>query len=87
MSSGFEKNEHNNIQSRPLSEQIIFWVMRSPSNMITTPKYIGYRSMYLIGWEEPEKSEYALVSTDRDGKTERTWATPTLQVWKYQPCV
>ncbi len=79
MNSGFEKNEDNNIQSRLLSEQIIFWVVRSPSNMITTPRHIRYRSTYPIGWEEPEKSEYALVSTDRDGKTERTWATPTLR--------
>lgn len=39
MNSGFEKNEYNNIQSRLLSEQIIFWVMRSLYNMITILKY------------------------------------------------
>ncbi len=41
---------------------------------------IGGTRLFLVGWEEPDREEYALVAAEYSGQGDRLWATPLYEL-------
>jgi hypothetical protein len=53
------------------------------SQWLETPREVGTiagRTLFLVGWEEPGREEYALVAAADSGQRGRLWATPLYEL-------